>query len=199
MGSMNFGLFPMLARHENWIHSWEPEFLEFSRQNIFRNTFSDIECILAEMGGQQGARFEFECYDIGQLYSLAHFVDRGLVDQPIFIQFVLGILGGIGSDPANLVHMKETADKLFGKIYQFSVLGAGRHQMTLGVIGAVMGGHVRVGLEDNLYIDRGKLARENAEQVTKIKRILAELSLDIATPNETRALLELKGADSVDF
>lgn len=199
MGSMNFGLYPMLERYKDWKHEWEPRFLEASRQNIFRNTFSDIESILAEMGGKYGTRFEFECYDTGHLYTLSHFLDRRLIALPVFVQFILGILGGIGSDPANLVHMKETADKLFGDAYQFSVLGAGRHQMTLGVMGAVMGGHVRVGLEDNLYIARGSLARDNAEQVSKIKRILTELSLDIATPDEARALLKLKGSNDVGF
>ncbi len=199
MGSMNFGLYPMLERYKDWKYEWEPRFLEASRQNIFRNTFSDIESILAEMGGKHGTRFEFECYDIGHLYTLSHFLDRGLIALPIFVQFILGILGGIGSDPANLVHMKETADKLFGNAYQFSVLGAGRHQMALGVMGAVMGGHVRVGLEDNLYIARGNLARDNAEQVSKIKRILTELSLDIATPDDARALLKLKGSNDVGF
>jgi uncharacterized protein (DUF849 family) len=199
MGSMNFGLYPMLARHKSWKHEWEPAFLEASRQNIFRNTFLDIESILAEMSGKHGARFEFECYDIGHLYTLAHFLERGLVAAPLFVQFILGILGGIGSDPANLVYMKETADKLFGDAYEFSVLGAGRHQMALGVMGAVMGGHVRVGLEDNLYIGRGKLAQDNAEQVAKMKRILTELSLDTATPDEARELLNLKGPRNVGF
>lgn len=199
MGSMNFGLYPMLRRHQTWKHNWEPVFLEASRQNIFRNTFTDIETILTEMGGRNRTRFEFECYDIGHLYTLAHFLERDLVSPPLFIQFIFGILGGIGADPVHLIHMKETADKLFGDAYHFSVLGAGRHQMTLGLLGASMGGHVRVGLEDNLYLGKGRLAHNNAEQVTMIRNILESLSLQIATPDDVRQILQLKGASAVEF
>jgi uncharacterized protein (DUF849 family) len=199
MGTMNFGLFPALASRNEWKHDWEPEFLESSRDFVFKNTFSDIETILADLGDVNGTRFEFECYDVGHLYTLAHFVDRGLIKGPIFIQFVLGVLGGIGADPDNLAHLKRTADKLFGDQYQFSVLGAGRHQMPLGSMSAAMGGNVRVGLEDNLYIKKGELAPDNASQVRKIREVLDGLSLEIATPDEARAILGLKGGDKVAF
>ena len=185
MGTMNFGLFPALASRSEWKHDWEPEFLESSRDFVFKNTFSDIETILAELGEANGTRFEFECYDVGHLYTLAHFVDRGLIKGPIFIQF--------------LAHLKRTADKLFGDQYQFSVLGAGRHQMPLGSMSAAMGGNVRVGLEDNLYIKKGELAPDNASQVRKIREVLDGLSLEIATPDEARAILGLKGGDKVAF
>ena len=199
MGSMNFGLFPAVTRYENWKHDWEPEFLESSRDFIFRNTFADIETLLRELGEKRGTRFEFECYDVGHLYNLAHFVDRGLVQAPLFIQFVLGILGGIGADPDNLMHMKRTADKLFGDDYRFSVLGVGRHQLPLVTMSATMGGNVRVGLEDNLFLDKGVLARSNAEQVTRMRGIVEGLSRGIATPAEARSMLGLKGADRVAF
>ena len=199
MGSMNFGLFPAVTRYENWKHDWEPEFLESSRDFIFRNTFADIETLLRELGEKRGTRFEFECYDVGHLYNLAHFVDRGLVQAPLFIQFVLGILGGIGADPDNLMHMKRTADKLFGDDYQFSVLGVGRHQLPLVTMSATMGGNARVGLEDNLFLDKGVLARSNAEQVTRMRGIVEGLSRGIATPAEARSMLGLKGADRVAF
>jgi len=199
MGSMNFGLFPAVTRYENWKHDWEPEFLESSRDFIFRNTFADIETLLRELGEKRGTRFEFECYDVGHLYNLAHFVDRGLVQAPLFIQFVLGILGGIGADPDNLMHMKRTADKLFGDDYRFSVLGVGRHQLPLVTMSATMGGNVRVGLEDNLFLDKGVLARSNAEQVTRMRGIVEGLSRSIATPAEARSMLGLKGADRVAF
>jgi uncharacterized protein (DUF849 family) len=199
MGTMNFGLFPALAGRSEWKHDWEPEFLESSRDFVFKNTFSDIETILADLGEVNGTRFEFECYDVGHLYTLAHFVDRGLIKGPIFIQFVLGVLGGIGADPDNLAHLKRTADKLFGDQYQFSVLGAGRHQMPLGSMSAAMGGNVRVGLEDNLYLKKGELAPDNASQVRKIREVLDGLSLEIATPDEARAILGLKGGDKVAF
>jgi uncharacterized protein (DUF849 family) len=199
MGSMNFGLFPALDRRDTWKYDWEPAYLENSRDFIFRNTFKDIEYILKELGEGCGTRFEFECYDIGHLYTLAHFLERGLVKPPIFVQTIFGILGGIGASPRHLMQMRETADSLFGDAYQWSVLAAGRHQMGLCTMGAIMGGNVRVGLEDSLYIGKGRLATSNAEQVAKIRRIVEELSLEIATPQEARALLDLKGADRVAF
>ncbi len=199
MGSMNFGLFPMLNRYDSFKHDWEPAYLEASRDFIFRNTFKDIETILRDLGEGCGTRFEFECYDIGHLYTLAHFLDRKLVRPPLFVQTIFGILGGIGADPDNVVFMRRTADRLFGDAYQWSILAAGRHQMGLGTLGAVMGGNVRVGLEDSLYAGKGQLARSNAEQVTKIRSILENLSLEIATPAEARSILDLKGGDQVAF
>lgn len=199
MGSMNFGLFPAAERPRDWEYDWEREFLESSRDFVFKNTFADIEAILRRLGEENGTRFEFECYDVGHLYNLAHFHDRGLVKGPLFIQFVLGVLGGIGADPENLMHLKSTADRLFGEDYRFSVLGAGRHQMPLAAMSASLGGNVRVGLEDNLYLRRGELAKSNAEQVRKVREILAGLSLEIASPDEARAALGLKGGDQVAF
>ena len=199
MGSMNFGLYPALARNSDRQYDWEPEFLESSRDFVFRNTFADIETLLARLGDGCGTRFEFECYDVGHLYNLAHFLDRGLVRPPLFIQFVLGILGGIGADPDNLMHMKRTADKLFGEDYRFSVLGVGRHQLPLVTMSATMGGNIRVGLEDNLFLDKGVFARSNAEQVTRLRRIVEDLSRSVATPAEARAMLGLKGGDAVAF
>lgn len=199
MGSMNFGLFPMLARYDNWKYDWEPRHLENSRDFIFRNTFKDIEYILKELGEGCGTRFEFECYDVGHLYNLAHFLECGLVKPPLFVQTIFGILGGIGADIDNLMHMRRIADKLFGADYQWSILAAGRHQMSFVTSGAIMGGNVRVGLEDSLYLGKGELARSNADQVKKIRGILESLSLEIATPTETRALLDLKGGDQVAF
>lgn len=198
MGSMNFALFPMLDRPRQWQHEWEPKLLEATRDTIFKNTFADIESILERLGQGCGTRFEFECYDVGHLYSLAHFRDRGLVEGPLFIQFVLGVLGGIGADPDNLVHMKRIADKLFGNDYRFSVLAAGRAQMPLVSIAAAMGGNVRVGLEDSLY-DGRQLAASNADQVRRIRAIVEALSLEVATPAEARAMLALKGGDKVAF
>jgi len=199
MGSMNFGLFPALGRRGDWKYDWEPVYLENSRDFIFRNTFKDIEYILKELGEGCGTRFEFECYDVGHLYTLAHFLERGLVKPPLFVQTIFGILGGIGASPRHLMHMRETADSLFGDDYQWSILAAGRHQMALCTMGAIMGGNVRVGLEDSLYLGKGRLATSNAEQVAKIRRLLEELSLEIATPDEARDLLDLKGADRVAF
>jgi uncharacterized protein (DUF849 family) len=199
MGSMNFGLYPMLARYESWQHDWEPQYLENSRDFIFRNTYKDIESILKEVGEGFGTRFEFECYDVGHLYNLAHMLDRKLVRPPLFVQLIFGILGGIGAEPDNLLHMKRTADRLFGRDYRFSILAAGRHQMRLGTMGAVLGGNVRVGIEDSIYIGKGQLARSNAEQVERIRLILEGLSLEVATPDEARAMLALKGADRVAF
>jgi 3,5-dioxohexanoate:acetyl-CoA acetone transferase len=194
MGSMNFGLFPVLDRISEFKHAWEPEYLEMTRDFIFRNTFKDIEWVVAELGAH-GTRFEFECYDVGHLYTLAHFLERGVVEPPLFVQTIFGILGGIGPDPENLLHMKAMADRLFGDSYVWSILGAGRHQTRLVTLGALLGGNVRVGLEDSIYLEKGKLAETNADQVAKIARILRELSLEIATPAEARKLLALKGAD----
>jgi uncharacterized protein (DUF849 family) len=199
MGSMNFGLFPMAARDRKWKFDWEKPYLAATDDFIFRNTFKDVERILIELGQKHGARFEFECYDVGHLYNLAHFLDRGLAKPPLFVQLIFGILGGIGPEPDNLIFMKRTADRLFGKDYVWSVLGAGRHQMTLASLGATMGGNVRVGLEDSLYIGKGRLAKNNAEQVTKIRRMLEDMALEVATPTEARAMLHLKGADRVNF
>ncbi len=193
MGSMNFGLFPVLDRVSEFKHSWEPEYLERSRDFIFRNTYTDIERLVSELGAN-GTRFEFECYDVGHLYNLAHFLDRGVVAPPLFVQTIFGILGGIGPEAENLMHMKATADRLFGADYYWSVLGAGRHQTSLVTIAAILGGSVRVGLEDSIYLAKGELAKSNADQVEKICRILRELSLEIATPDETRQMLGLKGA-----
>ncbi len=198
MGSMNFALFGMLDRPRDWQHEWEPKLLEATRDTIFKNTFADMEAVLEKLGRGFGTRFEFECYDVGHLYSLAHLRDRGLVSGPLFIQFVFGILGGIGADPENLTHMKRIADKLFGDSYQFSVLAAGRHQMPMISMAAAMGGNVRVGLEDSLYDGRA-LARSNADQVRRIRTIVEALALEVATPAETREMLALKGGDRVAF
>ena len=198
MGSMNFGLYPMLDRVDHFENEWERENLEKSRDLVFKNTFQDIETIL-KIGNDNGTRFEFECYDISHLYNLAHFVDRGLAKTPLFIQSVFGLLGGIGGHPEDLMHMKRTADRLFGHDYQWSILGAGRNQMSLAATGAAQGANVRVGLEDSLWIAPGELAQSNADQVTKIRKILDGLSLEIATPNEAREMLNLKGGDNVNF
>jgi len=199
MGSMNFGLFPILDHMKDFRYEWERQHLEGTRDFIFRNTFKDIEGILKELGEGCGTRFEFECYDVGHLYNLAHFLDRGLVKPPLFVQTIFGILGGIGADIENLTHMRRIANKLFGDDYQWSILAAGRHQTNFVTTGAIMGGNVRVGMEDSLYISKGKLADSNAQQVAKIKRILEELSLDIASPAEARNMLDLKGGDLVAF
>jgi uncharacterized protein (DUF849 family) len=199
MGSMNFGLYPMLERYKEFRHDWERVHLENSRDFIFRNTFKDIETVLHELGDKHGTRFEFECYDVGHLYTLAHFLERGLVKPPLFVQTIFGILGGIGADIDNVLHMKRTADRLFGDAFRWSVLAAGRNQMPVATMAAILGGNVRVGLEDSLYIGRGRLATSNAEQVAKIRRIVEELGLEIATPAEARAILDLKGGDKVGF
>ena len=200
MGSMNFTIHPVARKIKEWKLPWEQAYVEGMEDLIFRNTFKDIRRILQTLGDGCGTRFEFECYDLGHLYTLAHFVDEGLVKGPIFIQSIYGILGGMGADPENLSIMRTTADRLFGREnYRFSVLGAGRHQMPLLAMAAIMGGNVRVGLEDSLYLGRGEYARTSAEQVRKIRRILEELSLDIATPDEARAMLGLKGKDAVNF
>lgn len=198
MGSMNFGLYPMLDRYQEFRHSWEPEMLENSRNLVFRNTFGDIELLLRTLG-EAGTRFEFECYDVGHLYNLAHFLERDLVRPPLFIQTVFGILGGIGSHPEDVMHMKRTADRLFGDQYRWSVLGAGRNQMPIAAQAAAMGANIRVGLEDSLWIAAGKLAQSNAEQVTRVRQILEGLGVEIASPDEARDILALKGQDRVAF
>ena len=197
MGTMNFGLYPMLGRKTEFKYDWERPYLEASRAGMFKNTFADIEYILSTCA-ENGTRFEIECYDTAHLYTLAHFVERGLVKPPFFIQTVFGLLGGIGSHPDDVMHMKRTADRLFGDQFQWSVLGAGRSQMPIAAMAAAMGGNVRVGLEDSLWIGPGKLGT-NAEQVTKVRQIIEGLSLEIATPDEAREILELKGGDRVDF
>jgi len=198
MGSMNFGLYPMLARHKDFKHAWEKPYLAESEDRIFKNTFKDIAGILTACA-ENGTRFEIECYDIGHLYTLAHFVDRGLVKPPFFVQSVFGILGGIGAHPEDVAHMKRTADRLFGDAYHWSVLGAGRNQLPIAAQAAAMGGNVRVGLEDSLWAGPGKLARTNAEQVAKVRQIIEGLGLEIATPADARKTLALKGADRVNF
>ena len=198
MGSMNFGLYEMIARHKEWKHDWELPYLEGSNDRIFKNTFKDIAYIL-ESCSENNTRFEIECYDIGHLYTAAHFLDRGLVKAPLFIQSVFGIRGGIGPHPEDVLHMKRTADRLFGEQYLWSVLGGGRNQMYIATQSAVMGGNVRVGLEDSLWIGKGALAKTNADQVAKIRRILEELGLEVATPDDARALLKLKGGSNVNF
>lgn len=199
MGSMNFGLFPMQRRYDDWKFAWEPRLLEATRDIVFKNTFADIEKIFSLLGEGCGTRFEFECYDVGHIQTLAFYLREGLVKKPVFVQFVLGVLGGIDASPEQLLHMKATADRLLGDNYRFSTLAAGRHQIPLATMGAIMGGNVRVGLEDSLLIGRGKLAANNAEQVAKIRTILEELGYEIATPNEAREILDLKGADKVNF
>ncbi|MBV8094009.1 MAG: 3-keto-5-aminohexanoate cleavage protein [Acetobacteraceae bacterium] len=198
MGSMNFGLFPMLNRYKEFKHAWERETLEASRDFIFRNTFKDVESIL-QICSETGTRFEFECYDTGHIYNLAYFLDRGLVKPPLFVQTVFGILGGIGTHPEDLMHLKRTADRLLGDAYRWSVLGAGRSQMRIAAAAAAMGGNVRVGLEDNLWIGPGQLAESNAAQVRQVRKILEGLGLQIATPDEARRILDLKGGDQVAF
>lgn len=199
MGSMNFALHPLVGKYTEWKHDWEKPFLEASDDFIFRNTFRDIAYILKHLGEGCGTRFEHECYDIGHLYNLAHFVDAGLVKPPFLVQSIFGILGGIGADVENVMYMKQTADRLFGDDYVWSVLAAGRFQIPFITQAAMMGGNVRVGLEDSLFIGKGKLAKSNAEQVSKIRTILEELGLEIATPKEAREVLHLKGGDRVNF
>jgi uncharacterized protein (DUF849 family) len=192
MGSMNFGLYPMLARYPELRHDWERSYLEGSVDRIFKNTFQDIERILTSCS-RNGTRFEIECYDIGHLYTAAHFLERGVLQAPLFIQGVFGILGGIGAHPEDVAHMKRTADRLFGDDYVFSVLGAGRNQMPVATQSLLMGGHARVGLEDSLWDAPGQLARSNAQQVQRIRALVESLSLEVATPDEARQLLKLKG------
>lgn len=198
MGTMNFGLFPMLQRFKEFKFDWERPYLEGSKDLIFRNTYGDLETVLTELSVND-TRYEFECYDTSHLYNLAHFVDRGLVKAPFFVQTVFGILGGIGSHPDDVMHMKRTADRLFGGDYRWSVLGAGRSQMPIAAMSASMGGNVRVGLEDSLWIGAGKLAESNAQQVRKAREIIEGLGLAVATPAEAREILQLKGKDAVAF
>jgi uncharacterized protein (DUF849 family) len=197
MGSMNFSIHPIAGKISSWNHEWEREHIEGMEDVVFKNTFKDIKAIMLELG-EHGTRFEFECYDVGHLYNLAYFVEQGFVKPPLFIQSCFGILGGLGADPENLTIMRATADRLFGRQnYEFSILGAGRHQMAFVTLGAIMGGNVRVGLEDSIYLAKGVKARTNAEQVRKIRHILEELSYDIATPAEARQMLGLKGKHNV--
>lgn len=199
MGTMNFGLFPMKKRYSEWKYEWEPKLLDATKEVAFRNTFADIEQIFHQLGDGYGTRFEFECYDVGHIQTLAFYLGEGLIKKPLFVQFVLGVLGGIDAAPENLMHMKATADRLLGDDYRFSVLCAGRLQIPLATMGAILGGNTRVGLEDSLLIARRKLATSNAEQVTKIRRILEELGFAIATPDDAREMLALKGPDKVNF
>jgi uncharacterized protein (DUF849 family) len=199
MGSLNFAMFKMAGKARAWKHEWEQPYLQATEDGIFRNTFRDIGYILRTLGEGHGTRFEFECYDVGHLYNLAYFVETGLVKPPFLVQTIFGVMGGIGADPENVLVMKQTADRLFGRDYVWSLFGAGKHQMAFGTMGAVMGANVRVGLEDSLYLERGQLATENAQQVTKISRILSELGLEIATPDEARQMLHLKGVRNVAF
>ncbi|MGF1650678.1 MAG: 3-keto-5-aminohexanoate cleavage protein [Hyphomicrobiaceae bacterium] len=198
MGTMNFGLYPMLARFQDFKHDWERPYLEGSKSGFFKNTFADIEYILTQCA-ENGTRFEIECYDIGHLYTLAHMADRGVVKPPFFVQSVFGILGGIGPHPEDVAHMKRTADRLFGSDYHWSVLGAGRHQLPIAAMAVSMGGNLRVGLEDSLWAGAGKLAESNAEQVRMARQFVEGLGLAIATPQEAREILHLKGGDQVAF
>ncbi len=198
MGSMNFGIYPILDKLTEFRHDWEKPYIEGSRDRVFRNTFADIEGILTTCAGN-GTRFEIECYDIGHLYTLDHFVRRGLVEPPFFVQSVFGILGGIGPHPEDVLHMRRTADRLFGDDYRWSVLGAGRHQMPVAMQSILLGGHLRVGLEDSLYAGRGRLAKSNAEQVKLARELVEHMGFEVATPDETREILNLKGADKVNF
>ena len=200
MGSMNFGIFPMLEKYSEFKYDWEKPFLEMTKDFIFPNTFGTIEYGLKELGEGHGTRFEFECYDLGHLYNLAYFVDKGLIKPPFFIQMVFGILGGVGADLDNLMHMHTVANKLFGENnYEWSVLAAGRHQMPFATQSAMLGGNLRVGIEDSIYSGPKQLAKSNAEQVTKIRTIIENLGHQIATPEEARQRLALKGADNVKF
>ena len=199
MGSVNLVLSEMAERHRDWKHDWEVPFLKGTRGLIFRNTYDDIEWILEHVGKAGGTRFEFECYDVGHLYTLQYFLEKGLVKPPLFVQTVFGLRGAMGAHVEDLLHQKRTADRLFGNDYHWSVLAAGKHQIPIATMASLMGGNVRVGLEDSLYIGRGQLARSNADQVRKIRRILHELGIEIASPDEARQMLGLKGADQVNF
>ena len=198
MGSFNFNIAGAAGKIREFKYDWEKSYLESTRNGILSNTFAQIDYCMRCMG-TNGTRFEFECYDVGHLYNLAHFADAGCVKPPLFVQFIFGILGGIGPDPENLMHMRTTADRLFGNDYYMSVLAAGRYQMPFVTMSAILGGHARVGLEDNLYLGKGRLAMSNAEQVSKIRRILLELGFEIATPDSARKMLGTKGRDNVDF
>jgi uncharacterized protein (DUF849 family) len=199
MGSMNFGIFHVTDKITDWKYDWEKPYVERTRENVVSNSFAQIERFIKDLGQGCGTRFECECYDVGHLYTLAHFLDRKLLEPPLFVQTIFGVLGGIGPHPDDLMHMRRTADRLFGKDYQWSILAAGRHQINLATIGAAMGGNVRVGLEDSIYLGPGRLAKSNAEQVQKIRTILEALSLEVATPAEARQMLKLKGGDQVAF
>lgn len=200
LGTMNYGGFPMIPKYQGkWKFDWEESFLESTRHEPFVSNYADIEYMLTHLTAETGVRFEFEAYDVGHIYTLAYYMDIGMVKPPVFLQFVLGTMGGIGAEVDNIVHMKRTADRLLGDDIQWSVLGGGRYQMNAVTVGAIMGSHVRVGLEDSIYLAKGKLADSNADQVRKIRTILNELSLGIATPAEARELLDLKGIDQVGY
>jgi uncharacterized protein (DUF849 family) len=199
MGSMNFSMHPLASKYKQWKFDWEQEYLANSDNYIFRNTFRDIAMVAKELGDGEGVKFEHECYDVGHLYNLKFCMDTGMFKPPVFIQFVFGILGGIGADLENLVFMKRTADKLFGDSYRWSVLGAGASQMDMATAAATLGGNVRVGLEDSLFISRGQLAESNAQQVSKIRRMLNEHGLEAASPAEAREMLGLKGRANTRF
>lgn len=199
MGSMNFAIYQLADRYQSWKHDWEEPYLRASEDNVFKNTFRDIAKIISVLGQDHGCRFEHECYDVGHLYNLAHIVDRKLIAPPFFVQLIFGVLGGIGADIANLMFMKQTADRLFGAEYLWSVLAAGRHQMPFAAQSVLLGGSVRVGLEDSLFIGPGKLARSNAEQVTRVRAIVEALGHEIATPADVRQWLGLKGPGAVGF
>ena len=199
VGSLNFGIFPMLAKYDNWKHEWEPEFLEMTRDFVFTNTFADLEYVVKELGQGHGTKFEFECYELGHLYNLAWLIDQGWVQPPFFVQMVFGILGGAGADLDNLLHLHSVAQKLFGDSYEWSVLAAGRHQMNFATQAAMLGGNLRVGMEDSLYLGPGELTPSNAHQVRKIRDIVESLGYRLATPTEARERLGLKGADRVGF
>ena len=199
MGSMNFGIFPMKDKYDNWKFDWEPAFLDMTRDFIFRNTFADIEFAIKTLGQEHGTKFEFECYDLGHLYNLAWILNQGWIEGPVFVQMVFGILGGVGADLDNLMHMHTIANKLFGDDYEWSVLAAGRHQIPFTTQSAMLGGNVRVGMEDSLYIGPGEKATSSAQQVTKIRSIIENLGLSVATPEEARTRLQLKGANQTAF
>lgn len=199
VGSMNFGIFPMAAKYSGWQHAWEPEFLEMTRDFIFRNTFADIEYVVKELGQGHGTKFEFECYDLGHLYNLAWLMDQGWVEPPFFVQMVFGVLGGVGADLDNLMHMHTIAERLFGDSYEWSVLAAGKFQMPFATQAAMLGGNLRVGLEDSLYLGPGQLAPSNASQVSKIRTIIESLGREVATPEQARQRLGLKGAARVNL
>jgi uncharacterized protein (DUF849 family) len=200
MGTINYGGFPMIPKYQGrWQFAWEEPYLESTRREPFVSNFADIEYMLKHLQEETGVRFEFEAYDVGHLYTLAYYLELGLVKPPLFLQFVIGTMGGIGPEVDNIVHLKRTADRLLGDNIQWSVLGSGRYQLDVVTVGAIMGSHVRVGLEDSLYLAKGKLAESNAEQVAKIGRILAELSLETATSDEARVMLGLKGLDNVAY
>jgi uncharacterized protein (DUF849 family) len=199
VGSLNFGIFPMLEKYSEWTHDWEPRFLEMTRDFVFKNTFADLEYVVKELGQGHGTKFEFECYDLGHLYNLAWLIEQGWVEPPFFVQMVFGVLGGVGADLDNLLHMHTVAERLFGDSYEWSVLAAGRHQMSFATQAAMLGGNLRVGMEDSLFIGPGELTPSNAAQVEKIRGIVESLGRTLATPTQARERLGLKGADRVTF